>query len=135
MSQSILRQASRFVAVGCVGFVVDGGILTILNSIFGFALLQARLVSFSVAVTVTWILNRQQTFADRKDHRVVREWSRYAAVNALGALLNLGIFFWLLHQFKVLNNAPLVPLAIAALVALVFNFIASRQIAFRYPQT
>jgi len=65
----------------------------------------------------------------------MREWVRYAAVNGLGALLNLGIFFWLLHQFSVLANAPLIPLAIAASIALVFNFLASRQIAFRYPQT
>lgn len=135
MSHSIARQASSFIVVGCIGFVVDGGILTVLNSVYNVELLQARMASFSVAVTVTWFLNRMRTFADRKDQRMVREWSRYAAVNGVGALLNLGIFFWLLHQFNVLNSAPLIPLAIAASVALVFNFLASRQVAFRHPQT
>ena len=135
MKHSISWQASNFVVVGCIGFIVDGGILTVLNSVYDIDLLRARMVSFSVAVTITWLLNRRRTFADRKDHRVVREWVRYAAVNGLGALLNLGIFFWLLHQFSVLANAPLIPLAIAASIALVFNFLASRQIAFRYPQT
>jgi putative flippase GtrA len=135
MKHSISWQASNFVVVGCIGFIVDGGILTVLNSVYDIGLLQARMVSFSVAVTITWLLNRTRTFADRKDHRMVREWIRYAAVNCLGAFLNLGIFFWLLHQFSVLANAPLIPLAIAASIALVFNFLASRQIAFRYPQT
>lgn len=135
MIRSISRQAASFVVVGGMGFIVDGGILTLLNSVYEFELLPSRLVSFSVAVTVTWLLNRKRTFADRKDPRMVREWSRYAAVNSMGALLNLGIFFWLLHRFSTLNDAPLIPLAIAASVALVFNFLASRHVAFRYRQT
>lgn len=134
MNQTVGRQAVSFVVVGGIGFFVDGGILTVLNSFYGLELLPARMASFSVAVTVTWMLNRARTFADRKDHRVVREWSRYAAVNGIGALLNLGIFFWLLHRFSTLNDVPLVPLAIAASAALIFNFFASRHIAFRYPQ-
>ena len=133
MIQAIGRQAASFIIVGGLGFIVDASILTFLNSVYKIELLPARLVSFSVAVTVTWLLNRRRTFADRKDHRKVREWSRYAAVNGVGALLNLGIFFWLLHRFSALNDVPLVPLAIAASVAMVFNFIASRQLAFPYP--
>jgi putative flippase GtrA len=135
MVQTIGRQAASFVGVGTVGFAVDGGILTLLNSLYDIELLPARMTSFSVAVTVTWGLNRARTFADRKDQRMVREWGRYAAVNSIGALLNLGIFFWLLRRFSIFEDTPLIPLAIAASVALVFNFVASRQVAFRYPQT
>ena len=133
MTTTIGRQATSFILVGSLGFVVDGGILTLLNSAYDVQLLPARLVSFSVAVTVTWLLNRRRTFADRKDHRMAREWGRYAAVNGVGALMNLGIFFWLLSRFSAMQQVPLVPLAIAATVALVFNFFASRQLAFRYP--
>ena len=126
----LAEQARRFVAVGAVGFFVDGGILTLLHSLFDFELLQARLVSFSTAVTVTWYLNRTHTFSENRDVRAVNEWSRYAAVNTVGALLNLGIFLWLVYRFEVLANWPIVPLAVAASVALVFNFFASRHLAF-----
>lgn len=130
----LAEQASRFVLVGAIGFLIDGGIMTFLHSVFDIGLLQARLVSFSVAVTVTWYLNRQHTFADSKDARAMDQWGRYAIVNTVGALLNLGIFLWLVYRFTFFADWPIVPLAIAATVALVFNFFASRRLAFRTGQ-
>lgn len=125
------RQAGSFAVIGGIGFVVDGGILTIMNTVYGIELLPARLVSFTAAVTTTWFLNRQRTFADNKSKKPVSEWSRYAAVNSIGSVLNMGIFFWLITQYEALARIPLVPLGIAASVALVFNFIASKYLVFR----
>ena len=135
MSAILVQQASRFLIVGAIGFLVDGGILTLLHSMFDFSLLQARLCSFSAAVTLTWYLNRQHTFAASKDVRYVHEWGRYAIVNSIGAVLNLGIFLWLVYRFTALANWPIIPLAIAASIALVFNFFASRHLAFRHNQS
>jgi putative flippase GtrA len=135
MWQPTTRQAISFGAIGAVGFIVDGGILTLLNSVLAINLLSSRLCSFSIAVTVTWLLNRKLTFPDRKDKRAMHEWLRYAALNGLGALLNLVIFFWLIFVFKAFATVPLVPLAIAAVVALVFNFLVSRYFVFRGSQT
>lgn len=132
MPHVIVQQAGRFIIVGAIGFLVDAGILTIMHSVFEFSLLHARLCSFAAAVTVTWYLNRQHTFFDRKDTRVVHEWGRYAVVNSIGALLNLGIFLWLVYRFTALASWPIIPLAIAASIALVFNFFASRHLAFRH---
>lgn len=133
-SVKLAEQASRFLVVGAVGFMVDGGIMTLLHNVFDFGLLHARLVSFSVAVTATWYLNRQHTFADSKDASAMDEWGRYAIVNTVGALLNLGIFLWLAYRFAFFADWPIVTLAIAATVALVFNFFASRRLAFRAGQ-
>lgn len=133
--RSTRSQAAGFAIVGVIGFAVDGGILTLLNSGFGIDLLRARIASFSVAVTVTWILNRNRTFADRKDRRAAREWARYAVVNALGALLNMVIFFWLVQHFEWASSWPILPLAIAAGVALIFNFFASKHVAFWVPRS
>ena len=133
MTTATLTQAGRFAAIGGIGFVVDGGILTVLNSVYDVNLFYARLVSFSVAVTVTWFLNRQLTFAPNAD--AGREWGRYAVVNSIGALLNMGIFFWLIYAFEQLATWPIIPLAIAASIALVFNFFGSRHVAFRHGST
>ncbi len=129
------RQAGSFALIGGLGFIVDGGILTVLNGVYGIELLPARLVSFSAAVTTTWFLNRQRTFADSKDDRLVSEWGRYAAVNSIGSILNMGIFFWLIAHYEVLAETPLVPLGIAASVALVFNFVASKYVVFGQQQS
>ena len=135
MPAVVIQQASRFIIVGAIGFLVDGGILTLLHSIFDFSLLHARLWSFSAAVTLTWYLNRQHTFADSKDVHAVHEWGRYAVVNSIGALLNLGIFLWLVYRFTALASWPIVPLAIAASIALIFNFFASRHLAFHHDRS
>jgi putative flippase GtrA len=134
MPADFTQQAGRFFIVGSIGFFVDGGILTVLHSIFDFSLLHARIASFAAAVTVTWWLNRQHTFADSKDARVANEWARYVVVNSIGAALNLSIFLWLVYRFSVLADWPILPLAIASSIAMVFNFIASRKIAFRQGQ-
>ena len=130
----MFEQAGHFAAIGAIGFMVDGGILMLLHSVFDFSLLHARLISFSVAVTITWYLNRKKTFSSR-DARAINEWGRYAAVNTIGALLNIGIFLWLIFRFETLANWPIVPLAIAASIVLVFNFLMSRSIAFRHGES
>lgn len=129
------RQAGSFATIGAIGFVVDAGILTVLNSIYDVDLLPARIVSFSAAVTTTWLLNRERTFADRKGEKLVSEWSRYAAVNSVGSILNMGIFFWLIAQNEALARVPLIPLGIAASIALLFNFVASKYFVFRRQQS
>lgn len=131
----LAEQASRFVLVGAIGFLVDGGILMLLHHGFDVNLLQARLVSFAAAVTVTWYLNRQHTFAAHKAANAMDEWWRYTVVNGIGALINLGLFLWLVYRFTVLATWPIVALAMAATVALVFNFFASRHLAFRAGQS
>ncbi len=135
MRQTTRKQAVSFAMIGAFGFLVDGGVLTVLNSAFQLDLFRSRLVSFSIAVTVTWALNRRRTFADRKDRRAAREWGRYAIVNALGALLNMAVFFWLVQHYAWAANQPILPLAIAASIALNFNFIASKYVAFWVPRS
>ena len=132
MAGATMTQAGRFAAIGAIGFVFDGGILTVLDSVYGINLFYARLVSFSVAVTVTWYLNRHLTFVGGARNRPGREWGRYAVVQSIGALLNMGIFFWLIIAFEALAEWPVIPLAFAASIALIFNFFGSRHIAFRH---
>lgn len=128
---SVGNQVRSFALVGAVGFIIDGGIMSLLHSVFAIDLVPARIASFIAAVSTTWWLNRLRTFGDRQDARKVREWSRYTVVNSLGAAINMGIFFWLIDRFALLSDLPLLPLAIASAVALVFNFTASKHIAFR----
>jgi len=133
MKRTVTWQAWNFVLVGAVGFAVDGGILLLLHESFDFGLVVSRCISFPCAVTVTWLLNRQRTFSDRKNALAGREWGRYAVVNGVGALLNLALFLWLVARFRAFEEWPLLALAAAATVAMTFNFLASRHIAFGRP--
>jgi putative flippase GtrA len=125
-------QFLRFACVGAVGFAVDGGILTSLMRM-GWEPLQARLVSFAAAVVTTWLLNKAWTFgATAPTSR--NDGVRYAGVQIVGALINLAIFTLLMAAFPVFRQVPWVPLAMAALVALAFNYLATKHLVFTPPK-
>ena len=131
MKTTCIDELWRFSAVGAAGFVVDGGLLTLLTRGFGWSVTGARLLSFSVAVTVTWLLNRRLTFRHRASTRRLAEWRRYIAVNGVGGAINLGVFTALIWTVPWLHSNPLAAFAIASAAALAFNFLGSRSIAFR----
>jgi putative flippase GtrA len=125
------RQFANFLVVGSIGFVADGGLLLALIHVAGLSPPFARLISFSVAVTVTWLLNRLLTFRRHASDRRLAEWRRYVVVNGIGGLINLGIFMSLVGPVPGFGVEPLIAFAIASAVALLFNFLGSRCFAFR----
>ena len=127
---AVVLDLTRFATVGAVGFVIDGGILTLMMS-RGHAPFESRLVSFTFAVTVTWALNRTWTFSRARRKERWREYLAYVLTQVAGAGLNLGVFFMLLQLYPTMRVYPLVPLAAGAAVALVFNFAASKHIVYR----
>ena len=128
-SQGLARELLSFVTIGFLGFVSDAILLSLLQWLGGFDLVTSRLGAFAVTVSITWWLNRRWTF--RSDATVFSEWLRYVAVNGVGAVLNLGIFFWLVYGVAALSDSPLIALALAAFITMNYGFFASKCIAFR----
>jgi putative flippase GtrA len=124
------RQAWRFAVIGGVGFVVDAAVLTWLVSLQGWGLYSARAVSFTLAVTVTWYLNRRITFAGRATPHRGREYGRYLSTQTIGALINLGVYVIVIEALPMLATRPVIPLALGSATALLFNFLAARQLVF-----
>lgn len=121
----------RFFLSGGVGFLIEAVVLTTLVKSFGFDIYLARAISFSLAVTVTWLLNRRYAFADLASSQRGDEYSRYFAVQITGAVINLGVFAGLIAAKPDLVQIPVLPLAVGAVVAFFFNFGASRGFVFR----
>lgn len=117
----------RFCLVGAVGFLVDAGLLLALLATGTLGPIAARVVSILVAVTVTWLLNRLLTFRS-DDPRHLFEWSRYALVNGVGALVNYGCYVACLLLIP--GIAPLLALAVGSAVALIVNYLGSRHLVF-----
>ena len=90
MTPDLIRQFLRFGVVGVIGFVVDAGTLAILLNLgLGLGLYGGRVVSFLLAMTVTWALNRRFTFRDDNPEKA-KQWARFAVVATLGGLRRLG---------------------------------------------
>lgn len=117
--------------VGGIGFVVDAGILALLVHGFGLGPLVSRLVSFPCAMTVTWYLNRRVTFFHAVSSNPGQEWFRYALVSMTGNLVNFIVYVACIRLSQFMYAYPETALAIAAIMALVFNYLGLSRFAFR----
>jgi putative flippase GtrA len=117
-----LQRFASFTTVGIVGFIFDAGILSALVHVWEWPHYAARPLSFAVAVTVTWLLNRRFVFARTKDAR--REYGAYFGVQAIGAFLNLGTYVVTILFFPSLARVPVLPLTAGAAVGFFFNYSA-----------
>jgi putative flippase GtrA len=122
----------RFALVGGAGFFVDAAILA-----FGLGILRldpysARVISFLGAATFTWWGNRLFTFADSASAEArTQEWGRFVAVNAIGGLVNYGVYAGLVAAAPSPLSNPFVALATGSLSGLAFNFFGSKQFVYR----
>lgn len=125
----VRRQFARFTMVGVAGFVVDSGVLYLCLHGTGLGLYGGRLVSYLAAASTAWYLNRRITFADRSPPG--RQWARFIATNALGALVNYGSYSAVVTLLPAGTWVPLLGVAVGALAGLGFNFTASRRFVFK----
>ena len=90
-------------------------------------------MSFPTALTATWYLNRKHTFDHGKNSRFVSlksEYIGYFLIQGVGALLNLAVFSLVVYLFPQFKLIPVIPLAIGAGVAMVFNYSASKYFVY-----
>lgn len=117
----------KFGGVGLVGFVVDGGLLTLLNA-QGVGVVLARSLSFSCAVAVTFVLNKAYTFETAAQRRSLALFTRYWVVQILGAATNFLLFLLLVQHVPGWAALPLLPLGIACACSAVLTYTLSRHV-------
>lgn len=121
----------RFGLVGAAGFTVDYLVLQAMVQVFGMNPFTGRLVSFSVAVATTWLLNRTFTFRHRTSHGPVRQAMLYFAVQGAGGLANYGAYSAAIFAAPQLSHLLAIPLAIGSATGLCLTFLGSKHLAFR----
>ena len=132
MSDKFLPSLSKFTAVGAVGFLSDATVLILLTSCAGLSVFLSRGVSFSLAVLVTWILNRVWTFPERRSTHAPRQLCRYAVVQLCGGAINIVAYVAVIAVTPQHFLAPLFGLTVGSAAGLVVNFCGSRLFAFRH---
>ena len=115
--------------VGVVGFIVDSAVLYLCLHATGLGLYGGRVVSYLAAASTTWYLNRRLTFGDRSPPG--RQWARFVATNAVGALVNYGSYSIVVASLPAGTFVPLLGVAVGAIAGLGFNFTASRRFVFK----
>ena len=123
----ILAQASRFATVGLANTAVDLIFFSLFFYLLSWHLLAANAVSFSIAATCSYLMNKAWTFADKSQgSEALRRGLAFLAVATVGLAIGSAII-WL--------AATVLPPILAKLTSIVgtfpWNFVASRRWVFR----
>jgi putative flippase GtrA len=129
------RQAGLFAIGGVLGLLVDAGTVQALVRWGHWNPYLARVISFLLAATATWVWNRHRTFADRASGRSpTAEWLHWLGLMGAGALVNYAVYAVLLVSFSSLHQWPALAAAAGSATAALVNFSAARGLLFRRPK-
>lgn len=118
-----MKKFFKFAIIGTIGFVVDATILLIFVNILNIEIYISRIISFCFAVLITWLLNRKFTFdLSSINIKKSKEYIYYFIIQFIGVLINYTIFIILINQYLILKQNLIIPLAIASIIAMFFNF-------------
>lgn len=131
-SHAALPQFFRFSLVGTVGLLVDIGVLTLCTNLFGLGLYSGRILSYLVAATTTWFLNRIFTFHGTiSTSKIHTQWAKFILVSIGGFTINYGTYATLVATQPFVAANPWLGVAAGSIAGLALNFFASRKLVFR----
>jgi putative flippase GtrA len=116
---------------GVAGFIVDAGIVILFTKALWLGPIMAQAVAFTVAVTVTWLINRHWTFAEHASEKWLHEWTRYVAANSVGAAVNNGVYITLVLMVSFFSKTPFLAVAAGSIAGMGLNFVASKLMVFK----
>ena len=124
-----LVQFMKFGVVGVVGFLIDTAVVYGLRASLG--LYGAGAVSYVVAATGNWALNRAWTFRGQGSGKAHRQWALFLTTNLLGFALNRGTYALLVTFSALCAAQPVYAVEAGAVAGMFLNFRMSRSVVFR----
>ncbi|UTW56032.1 GtrA family protein [Kordiimonas sp. SCSIO 12610] len=134
MHKPTITEFIRYCAVGAVGFIVDGGILWWLTSGAidgGVNAYFARLISFPIAVSITWILHRLWTFSGANEGEKGRQYAGYFILQVTASLMNYGIYAGVIGLYGISDIAVMMGFALGSAFGLAVNYMGAKWLVFR----
>ena len=125
-----MRQFLSFGIVGFIGFLVDSAALYAAVAA-GLGLYAGRMVSYVIAATSTWILNRSFTFAKSSSRNWFAEWCRFLLSQLSGAAVNISTYAMLIFFSPWVARTPIIGVAFGSIAGMLVNFLAARSYAFQ----
>lgn len=121
----------KFCCIGVIAFLIDVVAFQGVLSLSSASLYSARVVSFIVATTAAWWMNRTFTFKDAENSRPDLQWARYIAANLVGGSVNYAIFVLMIAAVPLAAAFPVIALAAGSVSGIAFNFTAYIRYVFR----
>ena len=129
----VIKQFIKFSVVGFTGTIVDLSIYNLLAIGLGINIYLSRTISFILAANNNYTLNRIWTFRS-KEKRVTRQFGQFFFISLIGWGLNLLIMRVLQPTVSGIENEVFkknIPVIIAIIIVLFWNFFANKHWTFR----
>lgn len=130
-SVHFLSKAARFFTVGASGFGVNYIISMLFTSgLTDFWYIHANIFGIIASISTNFMLNKIWTFEDRDFARkkTLSQYGKFGLFSSLGALVQLGMVFWLVDSHDV--SYP-IALILAISTAAFSNFILNKKLTFK----
>jgi len=130
-SVRFLSKAARFFTVGVSGLAVNYVISMLFTSgLTDFWYIHANVFGIIVSISTNFILNKVWTFEDRDFSRkkTLSQYGKFSIFSSLGALVQLGMVFWLVDSHNIAYPLALVS---AIATAALGNFILNKKLTFK----
>jgi dolichol-phosphate mannosyltransferase len=130
-SVRFLSKASRFYTVGATGFAINYFIsLLFAGGISDLWYLHATMIGIIASITTNFLLNKTWTFGDRdfSTKRTIKQYGKFVTFSSLGALVQLGMVFYLVDEYQL--SYP-ISLVLAVLSAAFGNYILNKKYTFK----
>jgi dolichol-phosphate mannosyltransferase len=130
-SVHFLSKAARFFTVGASGFVINYIISMILTSnLIEMWYLHSNIFGIIASISTNFILNKIWTFEDKDFSRtkILTQYGKFSLFSSLGALVQLGMVFWLVDSYNIAYPLALIS---AIGVAAFSNFILNKKLTFK----
>mgnify|MGYP000215172290 CR=1 FL=1 len=130
-SVHFISKAARFFTVGASGFIVNYVITMLFTSgLTELWYLHANIFGIIASISTNFILNKIWTFEDRDFSRkkTLSQFGKFGLFSSLGALIQLGMVFWLVDSHNVAYPFALIS---AIGTAAFSNFILNKKLTFK----
>lgn len=124
-------KAGRFFTVGASGFLVNYVISTLFTSgLTDFWYVHANIFGIIASISTNFLLNKIWTFEDRNfsKNKVLSQYGKFGLFSSLGALVQLGMVFWLVDSHNITYPIALMS---AIATAAVSNFLINKKLTFK----
>lgn len=124
----------HFLAVGAFGLVIDILFYLFFLHAVGLHHVVAKGCSFIFAASSNWALNRRFSFIRACRAAPVSQWTRFLAVSAVGASVNVSTYWYLTANYAWFAALPLAAIVAATVLTATWNFTASKWLVFKKPR-
>lgn len=127
--KKLFVQLFRFGLVGGLCFVIDYGLLALLTECFGINYLISGAISFSVSVTVNYLLSMRFVFESKEAVNRTKELIVFVALSLIGLGINQ-VLMWL--GTDCIGVHYLLTKLVATAIVMVYNFITRKLLLERH---